>query len=104
MSQPGFGTTTEEMVNAGRHVLNVNESVQADLSMLRTRLVPLAAGWRGEAATVFTRLMARWDADAAALSQALRTIGESVEGSGVTYRNNEDQYTDSLSTIRAALG
>jgi WXG100 family type VII secretion target len=104
MSQPGFGTTTETMVSAGRHVQNVNESVQADLSLLRTRLVPLAAGWRGEAATVFTQLMARWDADAAALNEALRTIGQSIEGSGVTYRGNEDQYSDTLSSIRAALG
>lgn len=104
MSQPGFGTTTEEMANAGRQVLSVNETVQADLASLRTRLVPLAGGWRGEAATVFTQLMARWDADAAALNQALRTIGQSIEGSGTTYRTNENEYSNTLSNIRAALG
>jgi uncharacterized protein YukE len=40
----------------------------------------------GEAATAFTGLMARWDADARALSEALRAIGEAILGSGRTYQ------------------
>ena len=100
----GFGTTVEEMERAGRQVFTVNDTVQADLAMLRTRLVPLSAAWRGEAAAVFTRLMARWDADAMALNEALRTIGTAIEGSGASYRAHEEQQSTGLSTIRAALG
>jgi WXG100 family type VII secretion target len=100
----GFGATTEEMQKAARQVLTVNDAVQADLAMLRTRLVPLAGGWRGEAASVFTRLMARWDADAMALNEALRTIGQAIDTSGSSYRAHEDEHTTGMSTIRAALG
>jgi WXG100 family type VII secretion target len=100
----GFGTTTEEMDRAARQVFTVNDTVQADLAMLRTRLVPLSAGWRGEAASVFTRLMARWDADAVALGEALRTIGQAIGTTGANYRAQEEQHTTGMSTIRAALG
>jgi WXG100 family type VII secretion target len=100
----GFGTTVEEMQRAGRHVFTVNDTVQADLATLRSRLAPLAGAWRGEAATAFTALMARWDADARALGEALRTIGEAIEGTGASYRAQEEQHTGDLSAIRAALG
>ena len=60
----GFGTTVEEMARAGRHVLDVDAEVQADLAALRGQLAPLQGAWVGEAATTFAGLMARWDADA----------------------------------------
>jgi WXG100 family type VII secretion target len=100
----GFGTTVEEMERAARHVFAVNDGVQADLATLRTRLGPLAGAWRGEAATAFAGLMARWDTDARVLSEALRSIGESIQGSGAGYQAMEEQHTSDLSTIRAALG
>ena len=100
----GFGTSTEEMERAGRQVFTVNDAVQADLANLRARLVPLAGAWRGEAATAFAGLMSRWDADARALSEALRAIGESIGGSASSYAAMEQQHLDNLSGIRAALG
>jgi WXG100 family type VII secretion target len=100
----GFGTTTEEMERAGRHVLSVNEAVQAELAALRGKLGPLAGAWTGSAATAFTALMARWDADAKALNEALRGIGESIQGSRVTYQQQEDAQAASMSSITAALG
>ena len=103
MSQ-GFGTTTEEMQRAAQQVLTVNDTVQSELANLRNRLIPLSAGWRGEAAGVFTQLMVRWDANATSLGQALRTIGESIDTSGAAYRAREQEHSDSMSTIRAALG
>lgn len=100
----GFGTTVEEMQRAGRHVFTVNDTVQADLATLRGQLGPLAGAWRGEASTAFAGLMARWDADARVLSEALRAIGEAIQGSGTSYQAQEQQHTSNLSTIRAALG
>jgi WXG100 family type VII secretion target len=100
----GFGTTVEEMQRAGRHVFAVNDTVQADLATLRSRLGPLAGAWRGEASTAFTGLMARWDADARVLSEALRTIGEAIQGTGASYQAQEEQHSGELSAIRAALG
>ena len=37
--------------------------------------------------------MARWDADARSLSEALRAIGEAIQGSGRTYQQQEDAQT-----------
>ncbi len=100
----GFGTTTEEMARAGQQVLGVNDIVQSDLAALRGQLAPLAGAWRGEAATAFTGLMARWDADARSLGEALRGIGEAIGGSGQAYQQQETEQASGLSAIRAALG
>ena len=48
--------------------------------------------------------MARWDADARSLSEALQAIGEAITGSGRTYRQQEETRSSGLSAIRAALG
>lgn len=100
----GFGTTTEEMERAGRHVQTVNETVQGDLSALRGQLGPLAGLWRGRASVEFTNLMARWDASAAQLNAALRGIGESIQGSSRSYEQQEQEQAAGLSSIRNALG
>jgi WXG100 family type VII secretion target len=100
----GFGTTVEEMARAGRHVLDVNADVQADLAGLRAQLAPLQSAWTGDAAGAFTALMARWDADARSLSEALQAIGEAIQGSGRTYAQQEEAQSAGLSAIRAALG
>ena len=100
----GFGTSVEEMQRAGRQVFTVDEAVQADLAALRARLGPLAGAWRGDASTAFTSLMVRWDADARALSEALRAIGTAIQGSGASYQAQEEQHAGDLSAIRAALG
>lgn len=100
----GFGTTTEEMERAGRHVLSVNEGVQAELAALRGKLGPLAGAWTGNASAAFTALMVRWDDDAKMLNQALRAIGESIQGSRVTYQQQEDAQAVRMSSITAALG
>ncbi|GAA4713530.1 hypothetical protein GCM10023215_65640 [Pseudonocardia yuanmonensis] len=100
----GFGTTPEEMARAGARAVETDEHVQAELAGLRSRLTPLAGTWRGEAAATFEALMARWDADARALSAALGGIGEAITGAGRTYRQAEEEQSASLSAIRAALG
>jgi WXG100 family type VII secretion target len=100
----GFGTTLEEMHRAGGHVLAVNDTVQADLAVLRAQLAPLAGAWRGQASVAFAGLMTRWDADARSLNDALRAIGEAVRGSAHSYGQQEEHQAGDLSTIRAALG
>lgn len=104
MTTGGFGTTTEEMERAGKHVLAVNEGVQSELSTLRAKLEPLAALWTGPAAIAFGQLMIRWDTDARALNQALGSIGHAIQGSRTSYEQHEAQQAGGLSTIREALG
>ncbi|HEY2096678.1 MAG: hypothetical protein QOI50_6945 [Pseudonocardiales bacterium] len=100
----GYGTTPEQMQRAAQQVVAVNEQVQSQLSALRNQLAPLAGAWRGEASTAFQGLMARWDGDAKTLNEALRGIGEAIQGSGRSYQQAEDQQHQSLSAIQGALG
>ena len=55
MAVDGFGATTEEMTRAAQHVAGVNQSVQGELSALRSRLEPLAGAWVGRAAAQFNQ-------------------------------------------------
>jgi WXG100 family type VII secretion target len=100
----GFGTSVEDMARAGQHVLDVDADVQTDLVALRGHLAPLQGAWSGDAAMAFAGLMERWDADARSLSEALRAIGEAIQGSGRTYDQQEQTRSSGMSTIRAALG
>lgn len=104
MALDGFGAATEEMTRAAQHVVSVNEAVQGELTALRGRLEPLAGAWVGRAASQFAQLMARWDADARTLNQALRAIGEAVDGSGVVYQRHEDTHAAAMTSISNALG
>lgn len=99
----GYGTATEEMAQAAQHVLRVDETVQGRLAALRGRLGAQQGMWSGDAAAQFVLLMERWDRDAAALSRALRAIGESISGSEVAYSATEDQQRAAFSTITTTL-
>lgn len=100
----GFGTTTEEMARASGHVFTVNDTVQNELAALRGRLAPLGGAWTGRAAGQFAELMARWEADARSLSEALRSIGEAIRGSGASYQQQEEHQTATMASITNALG
>ena len=100
----GYGATPEQMQRAAQHVLQVNDQVQSQLAGLRNQLAPLAGTWRGEASTAFQGLMARWDGDARALNEALRGIGEAIGGTGRSYQAAEERQSQSMSSIRSALG
>lgn len=104
MAVDGFGTTTEEMARAAQHVASVNEAVQGELTALRGRLEPLGGAWVGRASTQFAQLMVRWDADARTLNQALRAIGEAIDGSRATYQRQEDAQAGAMTSISNALG
>ncbi|MCD2189430.1 WXG100 family type VII secretion target [Actinomycetospora soli] len=99
-----FGTETQLMQGAGRHVLEVRDQIGAQLAQLRAQLVPLEATWRGDASTAFTQLMARWNDDANRINAALGAIAESVQASAVGYRAAEDEVAATTSRIGRALG
>ncbi len=100
----GFGTTTEEMARAAQHVGQVNESVKAELAALRGKLEPLAGLWTGQASLQFAQLMQRWDTDARTLAEALATIGGALQGSRVSYEQQEQEQAQTMSGIASALG
>lgn len=103
MAGGGYGTTPEEMQRAAARVMSVNDQVQANLASLRNQLAPLAGAWQGQASTAFQALMARWDTDARSLNEALRGIGEAIQGTGQNYARAEEQHSRGLSSIQSAL-
>lgn len=101
----GYLATTETMAQAAAHVRSVNEGVQAELSALRMKLEPVLAAWRGQSATQFFSVMARWDTSALNLNNALGAIGESIQGTGITYESVDAETAGSaFSPIRTVLG
>ena len=99
-----FGAQFEQMQAAANHVAEVNQSVQGQLSRLRSQLAPLTGAWKGQAATAFQILMDRWDADARNLNDALNGIGEQIRGSGTTYAQADEAENQTYSRISQALG
>ncbi len=99
-----FGAEFEQMTAAAQHVAEVNQSVQGQLTALRSQLAPLAGGWKGQAATAFHLLMQRWDNDARVLNEALNGIGEQIRGSGAPYAQADEAEHQTYSQITNALG
>lgn len=98
-----FGTQVEQMQAAANHVAEVNQSVQGQLSALSNQLAPLAGAWQGQASTAFHMLIERWNTNARSLNEALRSIGEQIQGSGATYAQADESENQSFSQINAAL-
>ncbi|MGH3868769.1 MAG: WXG100 family type VII secretion target [Pseudonocardiaceae bacterium] len=98
-----FGTQVEQMQAAAHHVDEVNNSVQGQLSVLHNQLTPLAAAWKGQAATAFNTLMERWHTDALQLNNTLKGIGEQIRESGTTYARADDTEQQNYSRIGQAL-
>jgi WXG100 family type VII secretion target len=104
MSGSAYGLSFEEMDAAGRHVLDVNQDIQGTLSQLKGQLAPLAGAWRGSASVAFQNLMVRWDDAAQRLNHALQGIGESIQASSATYAAQEEQHSQTMSSITQSLG
>lgn len=99
-----FGTSTEVMGTASRHVLDVNSQIQQQLASLRAQLAPLEGTWRGQASLSFQRLMLRWNEDAGRIGRALEAIGEELAVSGRDYATTEQGNTETVTRITRTLG
>lgn len=104
MTGAGFGTETETMAAASRHVEQVAGDVDATLRTLQGQLAPLAGAWKGTASTAFQALMTRYQENADKLNQALRGISEQLGSAGVTYATEDEAQRQSMSGIQNALG
>ena len=99
----GFTTETQQMEAAARHVADVNASITSLLSSLRAEVATAPAHFKGSAGRTFTELMARYDADAARLNEALRGISEQIQGAGRTYAAHDEQQSSALRSSGSGL-
>jgi WXG100 family type VII secretion target len=91
MSASGrFQTEMPTMDTAARHVYEVNDQIQSQLSSLLQRLEPLMGTWQGAAAASFHVLKQRWHDNATRLNGALRGIGDGLVQAEQNYAGSED--------------
>ncbi|HEY0638410.1 MAG TPA: WXG100 family type VII secretion target [Pseudonocardiaceae bacterium] len=99
-----FGTETETMMQASRHVAEVNDQIGSQLRTLGSQLTPLEAAWRGTASVAFQSLMVRFNENAEKLRAALQGISEQVAGASTTYATEDESQSQAMSSITNALG
>ncbi|QFZ23436.1 WXG100 family type VII secretion target [Saccharothrix syringae] len=100
----GFSTGHEELVQAGKDIVDTNGNVQGILNNLEGTVEALASTWSGSARIAFDKLMERFNADAAKLQKALLDIAEQMSGTAATYMEQEEQQSQEMSTILGRLG
>ncbi|NHC44036.1 WXG100 family type VII secretion target [Motilibacter aurantiacus] len=99
-----YGTQLDTMQEASRHVADVNQQIQGQLSSLMSRLEPLSAAWKGSSAVSFQALHQRWNENAAKLNDALSDISQAIAVSGTTYQRSDESQQQSFSSITSVLG
>jgi WXG100 family type VII secretion target len=99
-----FNTETETMLQASRHVSDVNEQIGSQLRTLGSQLAPLEGAWRGSASTAFQQLIVRFNENAEKLRAALQGISEQVAGASTTYATEDEAQQQAMSRITSALG
>lgn len=99
-----FQTELATMQAASRHVYDVNEQIQTQLSRLMAQLDPLTSSWKGSAASSFEALKERWFEDANRLNQALRGIGDGLASTHATYQRAEASSQSGFDGVGSGLG
>lgn len=103
MTSGAFNTETVQMQQAAGKVDEVNSQVRALLSSLQGQVEAVAAAWKGNAATTFSQIMARYADDSNKLSQALEGIAEQIRGSGTAYSASDQSGTDAVRAAGSSL-
>ena len=91
------------MQKAAQQVQQVSEEINAELNSLLSNLEPVAASWKGNAASAFQQLMARWQEDAGKLTQALAGIAEMLDSTNRSYSTAEENNSSQISAILKGL-
>jgi len=99
-----FGTDAQVMQKAAQQVRQVSDEIGQELRSLQSNLDPVAASWKGSAASAFQQLMVRWAEDASKLTQALQGISEMLDSTTKNYSQVEDANSSQISKILGGFG
>ena len=100
----GMGTDADLMHKASGQVDEVRSNIENAVKKLHGNIEPVMAGWQGDAAQVFRRLMEQFQQDADKINQKLGEISQNIQTSGKQYTEQEGQHSDDLSKIEGMLG
>lgn len=101
MSQ--FTTEVSQMNTAAQHVQTVNQQVHSLLTSLKSEVSSVGSHWKGAAQVSFTELMARYDANATKLNQALQGISEQIQQAGTSYNTEDTTHEASFKSVGGSL-
>ncbi|HEU5429273.1 MAG TPA: WXG100 family type VII secretion target [Actinocrinis sp.] len=99
-----YTTDAATMQKAAQQVQQVSEEIGSELNSLMSNLEPVAASWKGNAASAFQQLMERWRQDASKLQQALAEIAQMLEQTNKSYSQAEENNSSQISAILKGLG
>lgn len=99
-----FNTDATTMQKAAQQVQQVSDEISGELRALQGNLDPVAASWKGAAASAFQQLMVRWNEDAAKLTSALQGIAEMLDSTNKNYTQVEEANHSQISNILSGLG
>ena len=100
----GMGTDADLMHKASGQVDEVRSNIENAVKKLHGNIEPVMAGWQGDAAQVFRRLMDQFQQDADKINQKLGEISQNIQSSGKQYVEQEEQHSQDLSKIEGMLG
>ncbi|MER5494951.1 WXG100 family type VII secretion target [Streptomyces sp. LE64] len=78
----GLDATATELANQAK-------KLEEDLASIKRAVATVAAGWEGEAHTMYTQEQAKWDREAEDIHQALVAIGQVVARAGGDYMGGD---------------
>ena len=99
-----YTTDAQTMQKAAQQVQQVSEEISSELNSLMGNLEPVAASWKGNAASAFQQLMERWKQDASKLQQALADIAQMLDSTNKSYSTAEENNSSQISAILKGLG
>ncbi len=100
----GMGTDADLMHKASGQVDEVRSNIENAVKKLHGNIEPVMAGWQGDAAQVFRRLMDQFQQDADKINQKLGEISQNIQSSGKQYVAQEEEHSQDLSKIEGMLG
>lgn len=103
MTEP-MKVTKADMDTASRHVADVQQQVQGELTRLKGELEGLSGHWVGISAAEFHRIMDQYDADATKLGQALTSISENIKRNGSQFEESAETHQEILRNAGSGLG
>lgn len=102
MSQ-GFGTDVELMQKSAAQVEDVRNNVDQAIQKLNGELEPVMAGWTGQAAQVFRKLMEQFKENANTITTQLQEISDNIKSSGQDYAQRDEEQAAEVSKIEGML-
>jgi WXG100 family type VII secretion target len=88
---------------AAREIRAANDDVNKHLATVRGAAEVLGSAWTGQAATAFTGLMARWDADAKQLAAAMQDIARLLDESANRHQSMDEESMSVLNRMDSSV-